>query len=250
MNKKTYYIFIILLTSSLIGCDNGNPLSKCNDLIKKPKHDLPLLLPNGHHTVHLQELKNQKELNELSKTVKEAIQKNQIWYLNYMNANMKYGEALPYHKNFGLSKTNYERMTWLQKNIRYEGYSDESIQVERTANEIRINGSGPLKIYGEIIINLDSNIVYMGNQKLIDYSQVNVKDSSNALGSDWTGYSWKNEHSRSVLDEEKNIVVTNAFQYKLTIGRLNKTGQRYMGITYRLMENNKNTITADNTIIF
>jgi hypothetical protein len=247
---KKQYLLIILLAFFFISCDRGKELSPCEEISREYKKDLMNLIPEGVHKVNIQTIKQTKELVQLQKTYKESIQSNYEWFLEYMNSNVILGQGLSYHENFGLTETEYQRMGDLLKNLRYEDVVSETINVSYDSNMIKMTGSGLLKMYGVITINLDTNQAKIGVHFLDKLEQINVTESDNALGSSWSGYTWKQEPENIELKDINDAIKFTANQFKLTIARINNTGNRYLSLSIKMFENGEEKINTSNTIVF
>jgi hypothetical protein len=216
------------------------------------KTDLEILLPPGNYEARIQNIKGSIRLNDLQTKYKNGIQQNHQWFLNYMDEmnliNSKGG--LPYHVNLGLTEVEYDELSELLKQLRFETSSKESILIVKEGKNYVLTGSGILGTYDKIVINSDSNYVTIGVLHCKDLESLNISEDDNAFGSSWKGYSWKNE---SKLDTNFNftsdLTSLNVFQLKFTLGRLDSSGERYIGFTMKEVENGEKTIDIKTTVL-
>ena len=247
--KKTHFI-ILFLSLICFGCDNGTKLPPCKELSNNYKQDLLSLLPQGIHQVNIQTIRQPKELVTLQKRYKESIQNNYEWFLDYMNSNMTAGKGLPYHENFGLTKSEYNQMGQLLDELKYETVATENITVSYDSNSIQIDGTGILQFYSTISINQDSNLAKIGVHDLNKFDPIIIEDSNNALASSWSGYTWKSEPDSVSLKDINDAVNFSANQLKLTVARLDNTGNRYLSISIKMFENGEAIVNKSSQIIY
>ena len=191
---------ISLIVSTLAGCNHGEKLPPSARLVGELDADINTLLPVGKHEVRIQEIKHSSRLNNLQQRFKRAIQANYEWFQDY-TANRNPGEVLSYHENLGLSESEYNEMNKLLSEIRYETVDRESIDIEKSENGITLSGSGRLRVYGDIQVNIDSNYVSIGELICSKSEFLEIKDSENGFGSSWDGYQWKDE----IVDSSDDI---------------------------------------------
>ena len=242
MKKLT---LISLIATILSGCNHGEKLPPSGPLIRELNVDMNTLLPVGKYEARIQGIKHSPKLNDLQQRFKQAIQTNYEWFQDYAAKNRNPGEALPYHKNLGLSESEFNEMNKLLNEIRYETIDKESINIKKSENGIILSGSGELRVYGDIQINVDSNYVMLGELTCPKSEFLEIKDSENGFGSSWDGYQWKDETVNS-LDDIRNLI---ARQVKFTLGRLSSTGERYLGFQVREFNDGEEIVNTMTTVL-
>lgn len=207
--------------------------------------DIDILLPVGRYEARIQGIRSSPRLNDLQQRFKLAVQSNHEWFQDYTAKNRNPGEALPYHENLGLSESEFEEMNKLLNEIRYETIDRESIKIEKSKNGIILSGSGELRMYGDIKINVDSNFVLIGELICPKSEFLDIEDSGNGFGSSWNGYQWKDETVNS-LDDIRSLT---ARQVKFTLGRLSSTGERYIGFQVREFNKGEEVVNTMTTVL-
>ena len=243
--KKTILTSLIALL--LLGCNHGEKLAPSAPITGELNADINALLPAGKYEARVQGIKHSLRLNDLQQRFRKAINTNYQWFQEYINSNsrLKPGEAVPYHENLGLSESEYDEMIKLLNEIRYETVDTESIEIRRNENEVVLSGSGELKVYGDIVIHVDSNYVSIGEIPCLEFELLEIEDPENGFGSSWNGYQWKDETVDS-LDDISNLT---GRQIKFTLGRLNDSGERYLGFQVREFKGGEQIANTKTTVL-
>lgn len=196
-----------------------------HEITGKVRTDINNLLPEGvtHFEVMLAPPPPSDEYKLLIDKMMGALGRNQEWFLQYQKENYKPGQGLPYHENFGITAQEYEKLKSMQQAKLQKAYDGEML-IEKTGSVITISSPGPTSDYNGIRINLDSNIVYIDNNRVPYQDFSEIKDTNNVIGA-WKGYKWKlenvNEQYQSLSDLSGSI-------YSLTIGQTTGSKKSFM----------------------
>ena len=244
---------LILTTILLIvftGCSNSQVLK--TDLTGDVLKDLKILLPDNEVKVDIIDgVKMDPRYELLYSKFLSAVKKNNEWFLQQQKTVEQTGNPMPYHPNVGMSESEYEEFkTLIEKGPGVEMGKSGSAKVafDYQSDIIRLKGTDRLEILNDVKIDLENNIVWIGDFKLDDFQEINVDTDNNGLKSKWKGYQWRYEYTNkpngfSELESPEDFQDLVMKQYKLTVGRLDKDLTTYIEITEKEIENGVKTKT-------
>ena len=125
------------------------------------------------------------------------------------------------------------------------------LTILKESNIVSFKSTGRLAILGSVKIDLEKNIVTIGNNVLNFTGKSDITNETNGLKSKWKGYNWDLEMPKDISpDQFKDLENLNAKFYKLTIGRLEKNGKTFLQIKGKEIEKGKAKVAFDIPLIF
>jgi len=240
MKHRTIFYLIILI--ALFACSN-----KTIDAI-----DIKALLPQKTSTVLIYEnvtIENPRLL-ELQSTFTKSIQENYDWFVEYGKTN---DLPLPYHKNMGLSKSEFDELQQLYKNAEFklQETGKENMIVSYKENFIYFSSSGTLEFFNHIKINLADSTIQMVDNTLQFQRIDTVENSNNIFNSPWIGYTWRYNYPENYESMSSDYMKTGLVKsYTFTIGKLETTGKTFIKLKGVEMNNGEKYVDFDAPIIF
>ena len=243
--------YLILLLVFLTSCGHSQTTTSHDKLKGNLKSDLKLLLPNGTIEVNIMDgVRQDPRQVELSKKLQSSVKQNYVWFVEYMKTVPK-GQPMPYHVNLGLTKEEYAELMGYMDNIEVVSTGAEEISIQTTDDVIHFKARGKLSLLDSLKIDLKNNIVLFGRLKLPFGDNLNITSEKNALKSKWAGYRWVLEEPKDFgPDKLKDLNNLKMKQYKLTLGKLEKTGKTYMSLKGREIENGARTVDFEIPVLW
>ena len=235
-------VFTILSFSLLLSC-NSQKENDTKYIFKGDyKSDLNGLLPEGNSKVDIMGIKYPEGYEQLIMKFKDAIAKNQEWFITYQKENYVPGVGLPYHENFGISKDEFEIMKKYNGQVKLSKIAESEFLAEKTNETISLSAHPDISAFNDIKIKLDSNVLYMNNIKIPYAGISDIKDTNNVIGK-WKGHRWK-------LEEISNPNYTSAAEisgriYEFTVGQSEKDKRTFMYIKKQIVQNGQNVENVD-----
>jgi hypothetical protein len=163
-------------------------------------------------------LSTSKEVESLGLKFQEALKENPTWFKEYLSKAEK-GKALDFHKNFGISKKEYEYFLAESKNMQLVKTSEVTLRFSIATNgNVEISGLPARQPHNKLTYDVKSNVIEIANTILDTYSQINQTRSDSSTGR-WKGNQWAYKHVESEgnfksikfaigtkLDEQKHII--------------------------------------------
>lgn len=209
------------------------------------KTDFRLLVPNGQVNVDIIDgFKIDPRYELLNSKFLTAFQQNTDWFLEQQKIVEKTGKPLSYHPNIGMTEEEWiEYQTIMRKGPGVELLKNGSALVTFNYNGdlVTLKGTDRLSVLDKVKINLEENIVWIGDYKLDNFSEIKVETEDNGLKSKWQGYSWRFDYPSNSkgLDDINSSDELQSLElkiYKFTIGRLEKDNSTYIEITEKEIE--------------
>lgn len=244
MNKA---ILIFLLTILLISCAS----SQNEKISGNPIFDIQNLLKNQNVTADIIDgVKANPRQTELMQKFQISVQENYSWFQKYI-ISVEKGKPLDYHPNFGISEEEYYELQETSQKIEVTSTGKEKLEIIKTDSNITFKGNGRLKIFDNVIFDIENNQVLYKDYVLPYQNKVDVDNSDNGFKSKWKGYNWAFEDP-NVSDETdlSNLKNLNITLVKFTVGKLEKNGKIYMQIQESKVENGVKTVDYQIPILF
>lgn len=213
--------------------------------------DINRLLPAGEVMVDVMDSINQNQRQqELMQKFQTAVQQNYDWFVDYMKT-VPTGQPMPYHKNLGLTESEYAEMQSSFNDVELFSSGKEKVTIQKENNIIQFKASGKLELLNYLKIDLNNNIVTFLNYQLSFSNTANITTETNALKSKWKGYNWKMEEPKDIDWESiKDLQTINIKQYKFTLGQLKKNNKTWLYLKGREIEKGENQVNFELSIIF
>ncbi len=247
---KQIYI-LILGVLFLTNCSNSQTNKKETTLSGNMAIVLNDLLPKGKTSVDvLDSIKQNARQLALTQKLQLSVQQNQQWYFEYIKTIQK-GMPLPYHKNLGLTKEEYDELFSYADQMELISSGKNDITIIKNENTIQFKAEGKLELLNAIRIDLNKNIVMIGENELTFSDSINIDNNNNAFKSKWKGYNWSLEDPKE--EDLKNTTDFKSLKlklYKFTIGRLENNGKTVMRIKGQEIEGGVKKISFEIPIIF
>lgn len=247
--KQIYLLILGVLL--LANCGNSQINEKQTNLQGNIATTLNNLLLEGKTTVDvLDSIKQNARQLALTQKLQLSIQQNQQWYFEYIKTIPK-GMPLPYHKNLGLTKEEYDELFSYADQMELISSGKNDITIIKNENTIQFKAEGKLGLLNAITVDLNKNIVLIGKNELTFSDSINVDNNNNAFKSKWKGYSWILEYPKEEdLKNTTDFKTLNLKLYKFAIGRLENNGKTIMRIKGQEIEGGVKKISFDIPIIF
>ncbi|QNF34322.1 hypothetical protein HUW51_16925 [Adhaeribacter swui] len=193
--KKIINLVVLLF---LFSCSHAQERRNSKSLTGNTKEDIIILLPKGqYHVDIIDKIEMDPKAQLLMQKLQAAVQKNPDWFIEQQRK-VKTGEPLPYSKQLGLTKEEYEEFVNLPKNpnsLNMTKSSSETVAIKYSECKITFVGSGRLKVLDELSINLNELTAKFGKIELPKPESVNINTADNGLRSKWQGFSWRFEEA-------------------------------------------------------
>lgn len=244
--RKSWLICLAALM--LFACNSDPAGSEVVSVTGNAAVDLPKLLPEGIYEARIQGIEQPEQLKVLEAKYKAGIQENYAWFLEYLKEQQVAGQQLPFHPNFGLSPLEYHEMSALLQALRYETVKTERLEITHEQGTIRVQGTGVLDGFGAINVNQD--FAEIAPFRCGAPKQTKIIKDNHALGSPWSGYSWKDEPDDLELNSKEDLMKLNTHQVSLTIGLIENTRERYLNIRIKKIDQGATTVNATAVVLF
>ncbi len=174
--------------------------------------------------------------SEILRKMKIAIQQNEDWFLKIMSG-LKPGEAMPYHKNLGVSEQEYATFMQVSQSVKMDKIGSVKLKIIRKDNSIYFMPEDFPHYLKELEIHLRDYTILIDSIP-VKYKSQRIMDSKNTtlVAGPWKGYSWDFEEIRKegqlVADPDKMdpsaIKTLDIKSVKLTIGKLDQNDQCFL----------------------
>lgn len=212
---------ILLIALVITGCKESD--SQDGKLTYDVVKDIPLLLKEGKHEVHIMDgVQLSPRVSEIQAKMDSAIKNNYEWFTEYVS-NAKQGEILAYHENLGVTKEEYEE--YVEGILTREAVSTgrESLTISKSNDVLTFKGTGKLMPFDFIRIDIKDKKVHYKEFTIPFEDTVSVTDTKGGLKSKWSGYSFLFSDpaiiDKAVLKDIANLDMT---RLQLVVGRLEK----------------------------
>jgi hypothetical protein len=209
---------LLVLTTLLVGC--GTPQTGAAPephASSAPGDSVLALIPTGTVRVTVMNLVSPPRLEQLTARFQAAVQKEPGWWSEYMVANARPGEPLPYHPGFGITEAEYDEMLGLFGQMRLAPAAEVEMTVHASGDRrFRLNGGRHLPELTGIVIDLGRNRVETPFGATTTRNPIAASERQQATGP-WTGVSWKYDG----VDE----TAMSGAHVRLALGRLEESGR-------------------------
>lgn len=196
---------------------------------------LDSLLKKDNYTIEFLDFEYPKEIQEITIRFNKSIAEKKEWFQEYYSKNVKDGEEMPYHENFGITKEEYQKIkdldktpptiivksTALLKAIR----NSNIFSFKASANDLEFLESLKLDFRNEIVTFLKDTIPFS--------NEINAPGTT-PFG-EWHGYSWVKEISNVAKGDDLNI---DSLIYKIIeidFGKISRNNKTLLRLKYKKM---------------
>lgn len=184
---------------------------------------------------------------EISNKMQANLQDKREWFLEYV-AQVKEGQEMPYHPNFGITEEEYEIILNSDDYMRLMKKGETSVLVANKENELTL-AADQSEVIKNLTFNLKSNTVQTKYGELAYKGKVEASDNQKVTGK-WSGESWelsegdiKNKEDIKTMDENTQLKLV-----KLHVGRIEETGYTLVYLDYGEIKDGEN-IRAEEFLI-
>lgn len=175
----------------------------------------------GTFPVAVMDLVAPPRLQALTDRFQAAARSDPAWFMEYVRANDRPGEPLPYHPKLGLGKEEYDEMLLLFDQLKLTRVADAELTVRAEgANRFVLDGGRALPELTGIVIDLAAGRVETPFGATTARGEIHASPEQVATGP-WNGIAWEREE----LDETTLTGTVISFN----LGRLQESGR---GILY------------------
>lgn len=225
------------LLATLLGCirPDAKAMTKQTPLgtaeTAAPADSTQSLIPVGTVRATSMDLVAPPRLQELMRRFQATAQRDPQWWMEYVKANARPGEPLPYHPNLGLSEAEYREMLGMSDEMRLAPVGEGELTV-RTEGDSRyvLDGGRAFPDLTGIAIDLARNRVETPLGVLTPGDPIEPSPGQAATGP-WHGVRWELEDFDP--DAMTGTVV------KLSLGRLEESGRGILHYDARRMADGK-----------
>jgi hypothetical protein len=216
------------------------------------RKDISSFLKKGRYEV-MNGIKTSPKQRQLTQKMNASIQKNRDWYIDYVNSTAP-GKELPYHKNFGISESDYEEFLRLAKSVTAVSTKRVEAFIARDEKEVApsIAASYNFIIVPDLtfIVRLEDSVAIYRQLKLKFTGEVTVDDENNGFKSKWKGYRFEYENPSSISAEDFKNDELNYHSIKLTIALLDNGGKPLIAFRERKIENGEKVVDKDLPLVY
>ena len=174
-------------------------------------------------TAKIMQMQYSPELKRISAKLQAATMKNQDWFKSYIQSQPP--GPLPYHKNFGVSKAEYDVML-NQKNIKLSQSGSVTLTFKRLAGKrIKVITKGDSPINGTVI---SADKVVTPYAQLTEVIPTNNTDQNSPSGA-WKGMGWRYIDFDEKAMQKLKLSEMSGKEVAFYVGKLAKSGE---GIIY------------------
>lgn len=154
--------------------------------------DLSGLMPAGEKlTGEVYQISADEKVEALAAKMSEAISEDPDWFNEYIGQqNKQPGDPLPYHPNFGLTRTEYELMIAGMTQIGLRQVGEVTLEFPRKDGMVHVIAGGMKLPVNGVVIDPQKDLVQTEFAILAEKSPVDQTDASSPTGR-WTGYQWE-----------------------------------------------------------
>ncbi len=246
--KRLFYILMAFF--SFTSCNESKKTNTSKELTGDISMDIKRLLPVGVMTADIMGLGLQTPRQiELMTKFQNGIKENYDWFVDYMKT-VPDGEPMPFNSKFGLTESEYTELMDYLNNTELISSGTENIVIKIKNEIIYFKAGGKLSNFDSLTIDLKNNIASYKEYKLLFSDTSNITDDKNGLKSKWKGYVWKFTDPKELsLEALKDLESIKMKEYKLTIGKLEKSGKTYMSLKGREVEDGVKIVEFELPII-
>jgi hypothetical protein len=248
--KNTLLIFCLLFT--VTSWAQSPPLPDKEQIQKAVSQ----LLPSRNHTVAVMDgVTMNPRLQVLLLKFQQGIQKNPEVAQAMQKAVAAKQFPMPYDRRLGLTKAEYEEMQVLidKREIKSVSTGTQQVTVTNQAGIIRFAAQDKIAMLNDFWLDTNRNEAHVGNHTLTFDQVLDITSSNNAYGSAWTGYRWEFMTPKD-LDltnyDMRNLSNLNATMYRITVGKIAKTGQTLVQIKGMEIEGGVRTVSFETPLFF
>lgn len=155
-------------------------------------------LPVGEHKFEALTKDVPEDLLEVIEVYKGNVSSHLEWYNEYLEKN-KFKKPLPYHKNFGISEANYNRINNEYPNLPMKVRGVANLKINQSGDSLTFKGEGTFTMLDGLVIDTKKAVMTINEQPIPFIGEVTTLDGIGAV----QGYKWKFVHN-SELDALKN----------------------------------------------
>ncbi|WP_054948783.1 hypothetical protein [Numidum massiliense] len=189
-----------------------------------------------------------KEMDKITKKFEASVAKDPQWFNDYMKKH--HPNPLPYHKNFGITKEEYEQILKLDELSTLNQTGKGKITVKKSANQIVIKGTDT-GLIDNIAIDLKKDTVKTDLGELERGKDLKASPDQKITGP-WNAFYWKLEDANidmSKMDLSNIDENTEVKSVKLNIGQLEETKETIILLQYKELKDGGQA-SKDEMIIF
>ena len=148
------------------------------------------LFTSGNHKLEILEKNIPADLREIIINYRKAVQDSIEWY-NIYSQEHKNEVPLPYHKNFGITEADYNRMNSEFPTLKMKVKTTKEFVVNKANDQIALKGNDNFTLLDAIIFDTKNKSLAIDGQQIPYKGEIDEKDES-GIGA-WKGYDWKLE---------------------------------------------------------
>lgn len=171
-------------------------------------------LTNGTHKFTILEKDIPADLRKIALRYRQAVSDSMQWFHEYSQL---YADQspLPYHKNFGISEAEYDRMNNEFPRLKMKTKDVKTLEVNKTDGYIGFKGDGVFTIFDAVVIDVNNDKMLIDEQA-VPYSGEVSEDESSGFGA-WKGYKWRAESGS--MDDVKAFKDTDYSLIEISVGK-------------------------------
>ncbi|MGD6843687.1 hypothetical protein ACQCVH_14330 [Bacillus infantis] len=173
------------------------------------------------------------ELNKISAKMRTKMMENQEWFASYSSENMKDGEALPYHENFGITEEEYNKVLTAQDHMKLIKQGNSPVEVSRSGDKLIVKADST-ENFQEIVFDLKKNTVQTPFGELPYGDEIKASDNQTVTGP-WNGHVWEIDEGNvdspgDITSMDENTAIKTVSLYT---GKMEETGESLIYIRYK-----------------
>ncbi|MBT6513622.1 MAG: hypothetical protein HOK65_02535 [Crocinitomicaceae bacterium] len=193
----------------------------------------------GQYSADILAITPNEKAQQYEKTIQDSIKNNLDWFKEFSKT-IKKGSDLPYHKNLGLSETEYQEFLVLRKKKHFGLKGNAKVRIMNNDTCIGFESVGFLIGLNFITLHKSDRIAIVEPPrkpmvKLHRFTELKSKSLSNEFNSDYTGFKWNQEIT------EPNI--SQKIFYEFVVLHLYATDHIFIQITVKSRDNGQYVTT-------
>lgn len=209
--KKIIFVTIAII----IGYSNH---SFCQQVIYEDEAiaEISNWLPAGQYDFQVLEKDVPADLREIIKKYQKSISDNRVWFQSYKELHAT-AAVLPYHKNFGISATEYDRFNKEYPKLKTKVKTTKALTLENNGDKISFKGADGFTFFDGITFDKKMNKMLVDTLVSKYKGQISEGDSS-SFGA-FSGYKW--QYEKGNYDAVKALKSPDYITIELTISKTN-----------------------------
>jgi hypothetical protein len=251
-------IATILVLTFLSSCGQSQIKAEIYNkkITRNLKQDINTLIPSGEIIVDIMdEVTMSPRRLELQTKFMKAIKENHEWFIQQQKLVEKTGQGISYDKRLGMTREEWEEYKGFINNmsdIQAVSSGKAEVIIIKNNDIISFKADGKLKYLNSTTIDVNNNLIYVNENKLIPIDTICVTNENNAFKTAWRGYKWQYSDTADPIlpTSQEDLSKVSMKLYSFTLGLFENTGKTYIEISGSEISGGSQTIKYKIPIVF